>query len=626
MLCYMHNVPYCSYLCQQFSDAFDIYLEILHHVDLHVSEALGRNGPDWCLWNTCSTCFYKLEGEPSLQFSFLCEMDGNNSLKRVDISTRGQAECPDSRSFRMDYWLTRWCNAGPEQCKRMYAMFAESGIFVVACCHGNILLACDMIWSGELAKYPLAMVNKLMYVHGPNIACGLIVGSFHGHAHNRACQLDWHPHYVTGMGWADFEGCERVFASSNALAPGTRHVSSFHHHQAIEQHFAFWDEDKYATLSHYLSNHYREALKIVKDYPAQLKKIQDTNGISDDDFACYLGTEKSYLQGLRKEPPEETLQFEYVEALDLLCQHRTNWYDAQATVNRLRGSIATPETVKAMQKAIRKVSSLAGRIEMTEQHILFIKDQLGLRGAHWNEAWRSTGYQSINLPSKIPPSSGRARTPCCPMSFELSKLNISGTGYKLRTHITKALTRCSEAIQKALSRYNEQAEQMALPQPTLTWKQIVEYSFLGEFDLLRHARNDVHQESWAKPANREATVQYLGLLQAREELARLEVEIPRLCTWMVNEQFEYEDMIKRTDPVNSPLAGELRSRWACRQMVNELHERCLHWIVELPEYRGLRGPDFMIMPDDMQDGLVDDEDRLVGDIEALDSFVDNIED
>jgi hypothetical protein len=175
----------------------------------------------------------------------------------------------------------------------------------------------------------------------------------------------------------------------------------------------------------------------------------------------------------------------------------------------------------------------------------------------------------------------------------------------------------------------------------------VEYSSLGEFDLLRHARNDVRQESWAKPANREATVQYLGLLRAREELARLEVEIPRLCTWMVDEQFEYEDAIKRTDPVNSPLAGELRSHWAHRQMVNELHKRRLRWIVKLLEYRGLRGPgvrqgksgptipdapdtsmvpDFTITPDDIQDGLVDDEDRLVGDIEALDSFVDNIED
>ncbi|KAH9952824.1 hypothetical protein BGW80DRAFT_1186765, partial [Lactifluus volemus] len=197
-------------------------------------------------------------------------------------------------------------------------------------------------------KYPLAMVDKLMEVHGGNIACGydigcsfsktlsssslgpraaelcfrLVVGSFHGHAHNRACQLDWHPHHVTGMGRADFEGCERIFASSNALAPGTRHASSFHRHQAIEQHFAFWDEDKYAVLSRFLSNHYREALKIVKDYAGQLKTIQDAHGISEDDFARFLHAEKSYLQGLKTEPPEETIQFQYIEALDLLHQHR----------------------------------------------------------------------------------------------------------------------------------------------------------------------------------------------------------------------------------------------------------------------------------------------------------------
>ena len=99
-------MPYRSYLSQQFFNAFDIYLKILHHINLCVSKALGRNGPDWHLQNTCSTCFYKLEDEPSLQFSFLCEMDDNNSLKHVDISTRGQAKHPDSRTFCMDYWLT----------------------------------------------------------------------------------------------------------------------------------------------------------------------------------------------------------------------------------------------------------------------------------------------------------------------------------------------------------------------------------------------------------------------------------------------------------------------------------------------------------------------------------------
>jgi hypothetical protein len=55
--------------------------------------------------------------------------------------------------------------------------------------------------------------------------------------------------YIPGTGHTEGEGCEHVFSASNALALGTRHASSFHRHQAIEQHFAFWDMDKYAALS-----------------------------------------------------------------------------------------------------------------------------------------------------------------------------------------------------------------------------------------------------------------------------------------------------------------------------------------------------------------------------------------
>lgn len=44
----------------------------------------------------------------------------------------------------------RWRNAGPEQRKKMFAVFDESGIFVAACRHRFVLLVCDMIRSGEL--------------------------------------------------------------------------------------------------------------------------------------------------------------------------------------------------------------------------------------------------------------------------------------------------------------------------------------------------------------------------------------------------------------------------------------------------------------------------------------------
>jgi len=125
------------------------------------------------------------------------------------------------------------------------------------------------------AKYPLALLDRLMSVLGDKGGCAydigcafaktmaksslgpcaralnlqMMVGAFHGHAHNRRCQLDWHPMYIDGTGHTEGEGCEHVFSASNELARSTRHATVFHRHQTIEEHFAFWDADKYASLS-----------------------------------------------------------------------------------------------------------------------------------------------------------------------------------------------------------------------------------------------------------------------------------------------------------------------------------------------------------------------------------------
>jgi len=46
--------------------------------------------------------------------------------------------------------VERWKNAGPEARKKMFSLFAVSGVFLTACRHGHVLLICDMIQSGEL--------------------------------------------------------------------------------------------------------------------------------------------------------------------------------------------------------------------------------------------------------------------------------------------------------------------------------------------------------------------------------------------------------------------------------------------------------------------------------------------
>ncbi|KAG1902920.1 uncharacterized protein F5891DRAFT_948438, partial [Suillus fuscotomentosus] len=78
--------------------------------------------------------------------------------------------------------------------------------------------------------------------------------------------------------------------------------------------------------------------------------------------------------------------------------------------------------------------------------------------------------------------------------------------------ISKALQWWSETIWKAITCYNIQAAALNPPRPKISWKDIAEYGFLAEFDLLHHSHTDIRSNDWAKPAHQEATTKYLKLL------------------------------------------------------------------------------------------------------------------
>ncbi|KAG2098687.1 uncharacterized protein F5147DRAFT_582929, partial [Suillus discolor] len=75
--------------------------------------------------------------------------------------------------------------------------------------------------------------------------------------------------------------------------------------------------------------------------------------------------------------------------------------------------------------------------------------------------------------------------------FELSKLSLSGTGYKLRQQISKALQQCLDIIRNTINYYNIQAEALTPPRLKIAWKDIVEYSSLSEFDLLHNSHTNI---------------------------------------------------------------------------------------------------------------------------------------
>ena len=159
--------------------------------------------------------------------------------------------------------------------------------------------------------------------------CGVegVIPSFHGHAHNRLCQVQHHPKYKVGAGKEDFETCERIFSESNALASATRNASDFHRHQAINEHFKFADVEKYASLGKHQVFFCQLRLICIlgtflyKNYVQCLEIIHTETmfschaDLTDVDFDAELQEEWRYLMNAAIKKDNDIVQFEYVKAL-----------------------------------------------------------------------------------------------------------------------------------------------------------------------------------------------------------------------------------------------------------------------------------------------------------------------
>ena len=101
----MIQVLYRCHFSEQFSIAHDIYLDVLHAVNVRVATALERTTPNWCMLNACAPCLYHLEGEGDMARSILPSMDGNSSLKLVNDTFRHGTTHPDGRTCHSDLFL-----------------------------------------------------------------------------------------------------------------------------------------------------------------------------------------------------------------------------------------------------------------------------------------------------------------------------------------------------------------------------------------------------------------------------------------------------------------------------------------------------------------------------------------
>ncbi|KAJ7190380.1 hypothetical protein GGX14DRAFT_382252 [Mycena pura] len=659
-ICDISKIPFTKTLSQQFSIVYDVYLDIRERCRKRVAQKLGLDAPHTRLKTCCPACTYKLEGEEKLIFEMLFTMDGNDSLKRMlrrtkleeweedekgDLHRDGPSkERPDDRVPPGDYYLDRadvdkwtkevltrllaegaqgavdeegtpceerWKNMVNELTARMWGIFDETGIFLALCRHGFVLVVADMVKSGEMAKYPVAVVELLLNVFGEglvggyDIGCKLrgtlrrsplgdlaaamgynsFVGAFHGHAHNRLCQLKCLVSYITGMGIDDLEGCERYFAKSNALAASTRYASVFHRQQEIVTYMMHTDLfDTAENLSAFLCTKYRLAKERVALLPA-LKKWMRANQVQTfETFNTWLKEEFEWLSIRSKEPKEETLEMEYYQKL-------VNYYASQEVLQK-QWDITTAERhrTEPLLNDLYREAQRVGQIESKRRAALEYRDknletvlnleaQLGI-----TERWKP-GFPDWEKAAVL--VSNRRYQRCIDdlegkivaRLFELTDMNQSHTGYAMRKHMAQALSTRSQAIKTSLEKYNAAAAALEIPRPPLTWEEVVDYVFLSDFDLLRDTnRVDPADRPWGEPGARLATNNFNKICRGREEIKRLNIEIRRHITKMRDEDISLQKKIEETSITHPAISHQISIH----------HEECTRFNhIHMERYRSL---------------------------------------
>ncbi|KAG2070065.1 hypothetical protein BDR04DRAFT_967693, partial [Suillus decipiens] len=222
-LCDLQNVNYQLCYREQFSIAFDTFLAILREVQQRTDCALRCEDPRWRATHMCVCCTYKLPDEKPLVPSILVSHDGNNSLKRI-----ASVATVDQHVFHSSYILSwdviekfkdkvkhcqhlhnlllvicipntprlitirddsisdvltsceRWKSSAPEHQKMALNIYETMGIFAAACQHGFIIKFCEMVHSGELAKYPLALTDFILDAFGKDIGIRYDIGCTFG--------------------------------------------------------------------------------------------------------------------------------------------------------------------------------------------------------------------------------------------------------------------------------------------------------------------------------------------------------------------------------------------------------------------------------------------------------------
>ncbi|KAI0349369.1 hypothetical protein OH77DRAFT_1514920 [Trametes cingulata] len=631
-------LPYRRRYRTALSDCFDVYLTVLRIVEKCVSAALNQDTPDWRVTHSCPACCYeldliqlyaKLEDEAPLVFGRIFALDGNNSLKRV--AKFGDRDVADIRQFHeSDYSLpteyvdlfkdevkasravceahrpladpdhspdqddeelsdnkcTRnWKAAGRDEDKKMWGVFDESGIFASACRHGFILWITDMIASGELAKYPIAIIVKALVVLGRRLLVGYDIGcTFQGtimrsslgpefrRLECRCCVNAFHdqapPIRDRRCRSRGPRNNGAIFSASNQLASVTRYASRFHQRVIINMFFKQWDDDKYANLANMLLDNYRQALKIIDEDSATVQEALRQLQYSPEDLAHWEKEETVYFASVGTEDPASAAAVEYVTLLRELRGIETQLGKLMSSFMTLLSedyAFVRPGAPASNPVHYAHASETA-RTETQRRHL--------------RKKWDQVVHEVISMEVRM----GITTRWRPEMPEYISTLQyIAERDYQIALETLHGLVPTKFALQ--CCRTSSDA-----PRPSLDWSKVTHYTFLDKFELLRDTRNDICAKPWAQPLVRETMKKSRRVVHAHEEIVHCNMKIRCLHTSILDENAALDRALHDACGRDDRISGPLEVYKTKRQRVNARLLAVISQIHTLEGYTGSKIP------------------------------------
>ncbi|KAI6023183.1 hypothetical protein BKA83DRAFT_4493312 [Pisolithus microcarpus] len=202
-----------------------------------------------------------------------------------------------------------------------------------------------------------------------------------------------------------------------------------------------------------------------------------------------------------------------------------------------------------------------------------------------DEEWQATGHLVTNC--KYQHCLDQLKSLIVAQILELLKMNQAGTGYKLCKHIAKALKAHSAAIHTSLNQFNTAAHACSPPHPQLTFEEVMEYTFLADFDLLHNTTHeDISQQPWATPAACAAMDQYFKVCHAEEEIKCLDVEVHHTIMYLHDKAHYVKACIAQLQVSHPPLAYQVQLHYNIHAKFTNHHLHLLTNIAHLPRFMG----------------------------------------